>query len=111
MNIGINFFGPKFKLYHDFDGTVEILKNSGVTSAEICVSFAGNGEPPEALKLIMPEDIFRQMSGGIWSLNDAPARLERVRALGMTVVSCHMMLGGEMTSELPFMPVSVRTAR
>jgi len=100
MNIGINFFGPKFKLYHDFDGTVEILKNSGVTSAEICVSFAGNGEPPKELNLSIPPEVVRAFSGGIWSLNDAPARLERVRALGMTVVSCHMMLGGEMTSEL-----------
>jgi len=100
MNIGINFFGPKIKLYHDFDGTLNTLKAGGITSAEICVSFSGNGEPPKELNLSIPPEVVRAFSGGIWSLNDAPARLERVRALGMTVVSCHMMLGGEMTSEL-----------
>lgn len=100
MNIGVNFFGQKFKLYHDFDGTVEALKEHGITSAEICVEFSGNGEPPKALKLHIPNEIFKQMSGGIWTLKDASGRLERVRALGLTVVSCHMMLGAEMTSGL-----------
>ena len=38
MNIGVNFFGPKRKLYHDFDGTLEILKQKGITEDEISIN-------------------------------------------------------------------------
>lgn len=99
MNIGVNFFGPKRKLYHDFDGTLERLKQSGLTSAEICVAFAGNGEPPKELNLKIPEEIIREMSGGIWPLEAAAERLDAVRAHGLTVLSCHMMLGFQTTPE------------
>lgn len=99
MNIGVNFFGPKRSLYHDFDGTLERLKQSGLTSAEICVAFAGNGEPPKELNLQIPEEIIRQMSGGIWPLEVASERLAAVRTHGLTVLSCHMMLGFQTTPE------------
>lgn len=100
MNIGVNFFGPKRKLYHDFDGTLERLSNSGITSAEICVSFAGSGEPPKELNLQLPLEALREMSGGIWSTDTAPDRLAAVRAHGLAVCSCHMMLGFQTTPEL-----------
>lgn len=99
MNIGVNFFGPKRKLYHDFDGTLELLKQKGITSAEICVAFAGDGEPPKELNLKIPEEIIREMSGGIWPLEAAAERLAAVRAHGLTVHSCHMMLGFQTTPE------------
>ena len=100
MNIGVNFFGPKRKLYHDFDGTLEILKEKGINSAEICVSFSGGGEPPKELNLKIPEEVLREMSGGIWSLDTAAERLAAVRAHGLTVISCHMMLGFRFTGAL-----------
>ena len=93
MNIGVNFFGPKRKLYHDFEGTLDALKEAGFTSAEICVAFSGNGEPPKELNLQIPPEIIRQMSGGIWPLESAAERLASVRAHGFNVQSCHMMLG------------------
>lgn len=100
MNIGVNFFGPKRRLYHDFSGTLESLKSSGITSAEICVAFDGNGEPPKELDLKIPPEIFREMSGGIWNLDVAADRLRAVREHGLNVVSCHVMLGFEMTAEV-----------
>lgn len=99
MNIGVNFFGPKRKLYHDFHGTLESLKQKSITSAEICVAFAGNGEPPKELNLQIPEEIIREMSGGIWPLEMAAERLAAVRAHGLTVLSCHMMMGFQTTPE------------
>ena len=100
MNIGVNFFGPKQKLYRDFDGTLEILKAGGISSAEICVAFAGGGEPPKELKLTIPPEIFREMSGGIWTPDAAPQRLRAVRDHGLAVLSCHVMLGGDITPQL-----------
>lgn len=100
MNIGVNFFGPKHKLYCDFDGTLEILKKKGITAAELCVAFAGNGEPPEALNMNVPAEFLRSASGGIWSLDAAEERLQRVRDHGFTVLSCHAMLGFQFTSAL-----------
>lgn len=93
MNIGVNFFGPKRRLYHDFDGTLEQLKAAGITSAEICVAFAGNGEPPKELKIQIPPEILREMSGGIWPVEEAAQRLAAVRDHGLEVVSAHVMLG------------------
>jgi sugar phosphate isomerase/epimerase len=100
MNVGINFFGPKRKLYHDFEGTLDILKEKGITSVELCVSFSGGGEPPKELNLQIPPEIFREMSGGIWPLDVAAERLAAVRAHGFTVLSCHMMLGFQFSPEL-----------
>lgn len=99
MNIGLNFFGPKRKLYHDFDGTLEALKASGFTSAELCIAFAGGGEPPKELNLQIPPEVFLEMSGGIWAPETAADRLKTVRAHGLTVLSVHVMLGFDMTPE------------
>lgn len=93
MKIGVNFFGPKRKLYHDFEGTLKTLKESGFSSAEVCVSFGGNMEPPEELKLQIPPEVLREMAGGIWSLDVAAERIQTVRAHGLAVVSTHVMLG------------------
>lgn len=99
MNIGVNFFGPKRRLYHDFDGTLERLKAAGITSAEICVAFAGGGEPPKELKLQIPDEVLREMSGGIWPVEEAPRRLAAVREHGLEVVSVHAMLGFDCSPE------------
>lgn len=93
MNIGVNFFGPKRKLYHDFEGTLERLKASGISSAEVCVGFAGGGEPPKELGLKIPADILREMKGGIWDVGVAAERIAAVRSCGLPVISAHMMLG------------------
>lgn len=93
MNIGVNFFGPKFKLYEDFDGTLARLKRDGFTAAEICIAFAGGGEPPKELNLSIPPEVIAAMAGGIWPLEQAAERLAAVRAAGLTVESTHIMLG------------------
>lgn len=110
MNIGVNFFGPKRKLYHDFDGTLNTLKSAGFTSVELCVAFAGGGEPPKELNLQIPPEVIKEMSGGIWPLADAPQRLKAVRDHGFTVLSCHMMLGFQTTPEmlLEFLPILLK---
>lgn len=93
MNIGVNFFGPKNKLYEDFEGTLEVLKQKGLTSAEICVAFEGGGEPPKELDLQLPPEVLAAMSGGIWNVDVAAEKLETVRAHGLPVLSCHVMVG------------------
>lgn len=95
MNIGVNFFGPKYKLYEDFDGTLEALKAAGMTFAEICVTFR-EFAPPAGSNFKLPVE----MAGGIWNLAVAAERLSKVRAHGFSVQSCHMMLGFQMTPEL-----------
>lgn len=100
MNVGVNFFGPKFKLYQDFDGTLDQLKANGINSAEICVAFDGGPEPPEEVKKMIPPEIFAQMKGGIWDLEIAAENLRRVRESGMTVVSCHVMTRSATPEEL-----------
>lgn len=100
MNIGVNFFGPKRKLYHDFEGTLDALKANGFTSAELCVAFAGGGEPPKELNLQIPPEVFREMSGGIWDPETAADRLKTVRDHGLTVLSAHVMLGFAFTPEV-----------
>lgn len=93
MQIGVNFFGPKRELYRDFDGTLERLKQAGFAAAEVCVAFAGNAEPPKELKLSIPPEVLREMSGGIWGLDVAAQRIANVRAQGLQVISVHAMLG------------------
>lgn len=100
MKIGVNFFGPRRRLYHDFDGTLDTLAAAGFTSAEICVAFAGGAQPPKALDLHLPEEAIREMSGGIWSPADAGRRLAQVRGHGLSVSSCHVMLGFEVTPRI-----------
>ena len=102
MEIGVNFFGPKRKLYHDFDGTLDALNASGFTSAELCIAFAGNGEPPKELNLQIPPEVFKEMSGGIWAPEVAAERLKAVRDHGFTVLSAHVMLGFDFTPEQLF---------
>ncbi len=99
MNIGVNFFGPKRKLYRDLGGTLARLKADGINSAEVCVAFAGGGEPPEQVKHLIPAEVLREMSGGIWPTDAAAERLAAVRAGGMTVVSVHAMVGFSSTTE------------
>ncbi len=91
MNIGVNFFGPKVRLYHDFDGTLDALKASGITSAEVCLAFGGSEPPPH----FPPE-----LSGGIWPVNVAAQRIRAVREHGLAVVSAHIMLMNPEPEEL-----------
>ncbi len=99
MKIGVNFFGPKRKLYHDFDGTLDVLKANGIDSAELCIAFAGGGEPPKELNLQIPPEVFLEMSGGIWPFEAAADRLNTVRAHGLTVLSAHVMMGFSFSAE------------
>ncbi len=95
MNIGVNFFGLKQKLYHDFDGTLMRLKADGITSAEVCIAFGGTPELPEEVKQEIGKEQMMEMTGGIWDVAVAAERIARVRAQGLTVTSVHaMVLGG-----------------
>ena len=106
MNIGVNFFGPKKNLYYDFDGTLERLKDAGITSAELCVSFKGNIEPPAGLDVIIPPDALKELSGGIWMYEDAAEKIEKVRSHGLEVISTHMF--GDNASPESFISVLPR---
>lgn len=99
MKIGVNFFGPKRSLYRDFEGTLDALKKAGFSAAELCIAFAGNGEPPKELNLQIPPEVFLEMSGGIWNPEVAANRLKTVRDHGLTVLSAHVMLGFNFTPE------------
>ena len=88
MNIGVNTFGPKAKLYFDFDGTIEKLKASGITSIEPCIVFSENLEPPKEFDI--PPEVLQIMSGGIWPCEAAAERLAHIRAMGLETVSVHL---------------------
>lgn len=113
MNIGVNFFGPKRRLYHDFEGTLATLKAAGISSAEVCVAFAGGGEPPKELALKIPPEVLREMKGGIWDVDVAAERIAAVRACGLTVISAHVMLGtlSDPQQLLDLLPELVRFGR
>lgn len=97
MKIGTNLFGPKFRLYDDFDGTLKLLKKGGIDSAELCVLYMPEKkEDDQTADTVINERQFSQeellrMTGGIWPAQIARERLEKVRAAGMDVISVHVM--------------------
>lgn len=92
MNIGVNFFGPKKILYKDFEGTVSKLLSAGFNTAELCICFGTDEEPSENMKKMLISAAVQEVTGGIWPESAADARLARVRELGMTVNSAHLMI-------------------
>ncbi len=100
MNIGVNFFGPKKKMYYDFDGTIEKLIASGINTAELCIAMGSGGEDSEEFKKIRESEGFKAMSGGIWDVETVEEKLKKVREKGMTVVSAHLMMGFGPSPEL-----------
>lgn len=90
MHIGVNSFGPKRKLYHDFEGTLSRLLAMGIDSLEPCVVFGGSSEPPKGLDIQISEQEFLEMSGGIWSLDVAADRISKLRSKGFAIVSVHV---------------------
>ena len=93
MNIGVNFFGPKKKMYYDFDGTIDKLLSSGINTGELCIAMGSGGEDSEEFKKIRETEGFKAMSGGIWAFDVAEEKLKKVREKGMVVVSAHLMMG------------------
>lgn len=93
MKIGVNLFGLKVKLYHDFDGVISRLKSDGFTSVEICVIFGNLPSIPKEIEAKIPIEVLKEMSGGIWSAELADGNLKRVREHGLEVISCHLMFG------------------
>ena len=90
MNVGVNFFGPKKKLYYDFEGTLELLKQAGINSAEICVSFTGHVGPPDGLDIEFSAQDLAEVTGGIWTVDNADEKVNIVRKNGLEIVSAHL---------------------
>lgn len=99
MNVSVNFFGLKRKLYYDFEGTLDRLKESGFHAVEVCIGFAANSEMPEEFRRMIPPEILQEMSGGIWDQSVAKDRLDMVKAKGLQVSAAHIMLGAQQTPE------------
>ena len=93
MNIGVNFFGTKRNLYHDFEGTVLKMKASGLNSAELCIIYPPKIEMTEEMKARRETVEFKEISGGIWEYSCAQEKLDRLKALGMHVISAQVMMG------------------
>ncbi len=106
MNIGVNFFGLKKNLYHDFNGTLEGLKKGGFTFVELCVIFAENLGPSEEIRKQLPEETLKEFTGGLWHYKDAGEKINKVRLAGFQVESAHLMVNtdGEPESLLEQLP-------
>lgn len=89
MHIGVNSFGPKRKLYHDFEGTLARLLEMNIDSVEPCITFTGNRKPPKGVELQISEQELLEMSGGIWGLDVAAERVKVLRSKGFAIVSVH----------------------
>ena len=90
MNIGVNLFGPAKKLYADFSGTMNRLRDIGFTSVETCVVFGDENR----LRRNFPPEIMEQMammSGGIWHHSEAQLKIKAFRQQGFLIQSSHIM--------------------
>lgn len=99
MNISVNFFGLRRNLYYDFEGTLDRIKEIGFNAVEVCIGFSPNNEMPEEFRRMIPADILREMSGGIWDQSVAKERLDMVKAKGLKVSAAHIMLGAQQAPE------------
>lgn len=93
MNIGVNCYGIKKCMYHDFDGTFRHLADSGITFAEVCIIFPPKNECEEDLKIDKNSLEFKEITGGIWEFNEAQEKLDALKGLGIKVVSAQVMMG------------------
>lgn len=87
MRTGVNFYGLKKKLWEDFDGTIRRLKETGFTSAELCVIF--DDDRPQLPGV--PEAAARVFHAGIWHYKEAPEKIRKLREAGLQVVSLQIM--------------------
>lgn len=92
MNIGVNCFGIKRCMYHDFEGTFRKLSDAGITSVEICIIFPLQNETAEDRQNRGSLE-FRELTGGIWEFENAQERLDKIKSMGFQVVSAHVMMG------------------
>lgn len=90
MNIGVNCFGMKRPFYDDFDGALERLKASGVTSLEATVLFPSD---PEAMPDFPKDGNFdeKYVEKALWPLEQAAEKIKYVREKGLSVISIHIM--------------------
>lgn len=90
MNIGINLFGPAKRLYKDFNGTADKLREIGFSSAELCLVFGDR----QRFERDFPAEVIeqmQQMSGGIWAAETAGERIAAFRQRGFVIQSAHIM--------------------
>lgn len=93
MNIGVNFFGTKREMYHDFEGTILRMKDAGLNSAEVCLIFPPKMEMTEEMQARRERLDFKEITGGIWEFESAQEKLDKVKALKLNVISAQVMMG------------------
>lgn len=90
MEIGINTYGLSKCLFDDFDGTLEKLKEAGITAIEPMIVFTGNGKSKEALAAYKEAEKTK-MTGGHWPVWMAGEKMQRIRDAGFKIRSIHMI--------------------
>ena len=95
MNVGVNLFGLKGKLYRDFEGTLTRLKEMGMDQAEVCISFNSSLEPPKELKITLDPQVVRESGAAIWNPQEAGEKIAQVRRAGLQVNSTQLMVMGD----------------
>jgi len=106
MNIGVNSFGLKKPFYRDWDGTLQFLKNCGISSLEVCLAFlserqrkaASEGNVQERPQIDSVQ--YAEARAAIWGGEDAVERIKHVRAQGLNVFSAHVMFNAQEPEEL-----------
>lgn len=90
MKIGINTYGLSKCLLKDFNGTLEKLKEAGITAIEPMIVFSENEKSKEALEAY--EEAKRmQMTGGAWPRWMADEKMQVIRDAGFQIRSVHML--------------------
>lgn len=88
MNVGANTFGLRTVFYGDFDRGLQQLKEAGITSLEVCVEFPSDPANMPDFPKLEGADV---MAAGIFTQENAPARIQAMRDAGFTVIGVHPM--------------------
>lgn len=89
MQIGINTYGLSKCLLKDFDGTLEKLREAGITAIEPMVVFSENEKSKESLEAYEKAKRM-QMTGGAWPRWMAGEKMQIIRDAGFQIRSVHM---------------------
>lgn len=90
MQIGINTYGLSKCLLKDFNGTLEKLKDAGITAIEPMIVFSENEKSKEALEAYKEAEK-KQMTGGAWPRWMAGEKMQNIRDAGFQIRSVHMI--------------------
>lgn len=92
IEVGVNTFGLGKLLAKDYEGTMRRVAEQGADAIEPCILFMGKTNP--LMERVLKVQRRMPMMGGIWLQSEAPAKIKRLREMGLKVHGIHMMAPG-----------------